>query len=114
MPDRRKLWRRVQHDYEQLKSIAPDGYEPYIQVFLVGRAQPITPDFVETSREADEPWVRFQVLGPDIGAEKADPQSIWVHVHEQLVERVELHYRRIGGTPTGFSYSEKGPSVPSE
>lgn len=76
MPDRHKLWRRVQHDYEQIKPLAPDGYEPYIQVFLIGRAQPLEPDFVETSRGDDEPWVRFQVLGADLGEEKADPQSL--------------------------------------
>lgn len=110
MPDRHTLWRRVQFDYEQMVPLAPDGYEPFIQVFLAGRPEPIEPAFVETHRDVDDPWVRFQILGADIGADKANPESYWMHVHEQLVQRVELHFRRVGRTPTGFTYTEKEPS----
>jgi len=60
-----------------MKAIALEGFEPRVQVFVVGREAPIEPSWVGTRRGPDEPWVRFQVHGPARG-EKADPNSAWI------------------------------------
>jgi hypothetical protein len=107
--DRHELWRRVEYDYEQLRKFAPDGYEPKVEVFLVGRAEPVEPAFVETRRGADEPWIRFQssISKPPDDPSKMQPDDYWVHVHENYVERVEIRFKRTGEKPApGFAAAE--------
>lgn len=105
--DRHQLWRRIRSQYEQLEETAPEGFEPLVEVFLVGRQEPIAPAFVETSRSADYPWVVLQAQVPrDESDDARHPDEYWVHVHESLVGRVEVRYVRKGQTPIGFAHHE--------
>jgi hypothetical protein len=110
--DRHEIWRRVAFDFKQAEPMAPTGYEAFVEVFIRERAEPLEPNFVETHRAPDDPWVRFQILGRDTGAEHADPRTTWVHVHEGLIERIEVRFRRSGAFATGFSYAEE-PDEPA-
>ena len=67
--DRHKLWRRVAYDYEQVKEIAPEGYEPVVEVFLVGRAEPVELGFVETTRSCEAIAAEIFTTVPPIGAD---------------------------------------------
>lgn len=58
--DRHRLWRRVRSHYEQLEKVLADGYEPVVEVFLVGREEPVVPAYVETSSSKAYPWVVLQ------------------------------------------------------
>jgi hypothetical protein len=105
--DQHMLWRKVAHDYEQLKERAPADYEPSVEVFLVGRQAPVEIGYVETSNAHDNPWIRLQ--GVERGAsEQVDgtlgPKDYWVHVHERSVERVEIRFRRADAGPIGFAH----------
>lgn len=109
--DRHKLWRRVAHDFEQLTKLAPDGYEPSVEVYVAGRGAPVTLGYVETRRGEDDPWVRFESskgIPPDDPDAKVRREDYWLHVHESYVQRVEIRFRRAGEFEFGFRYVEKG------
>ena len=106
--DRHKLWRRVAYDFEQLAKIAPEGYEPTVEVFVVGREAPVSLGFVETRRGDDDPWVRFESskgIPREESAAKPTRDVYWLHVHENYVQRVEIRFRRSGEFEFGFRYS---------
>ena len=106
--DRHKLWRRVAYDFEQLAKIAPEGYEPTVEVFVVGREAPVSLGFVETRRGDDDPWVRFESskgIPREESAAKPTRDDYWLHVHENYVQRVEIRFRRSGEFEFGFRYS---------
>src|SRR4051794_40086139 len=108
MYDRGFFWRRVQHDWEQLTELAPEGYHVETHVYLVGVSAPVQPDFVESSREADVPWLRFQLGGPpDV------PDMKLMHIHESAVLRVEVVIVHTSSEapkrPIGFSVGELSP-----
>jgi hypothetical protein len=107
--DRHKLWRLVEHDYEQMKKRAPEGLEPVVEVFLAGRETPVELGWVETRRGDDDVWVRFESPMP-AAADGSETQTLpaegyWVHVHESAVLRVELRFRRPDGPQMGFRYT---------
>lgn len=103
--DRHALWRRVVHDAEGLQKIAPAGCEPSVEVFVVGREVPIQFGFVETRRD-DDPWIRFEALSSrTVGSTEAHPDDYWVHVHENLIERVEIKLRRSAKPSPGFGHT---------
>lgn len=64
--DRHKLWRLVEYDYAQLIKKAPEGYEPVVEVYLLGRAEPVEIGFVETRDSPDGgTLVRLEGLNRD-------------------------------------------------
>jgi hypothetical protein len=103
--DRHRLWRNVSRQFDELEQTAPDGFEPLVEVFLVGRTEPVVPAFVETSRTPEHPWVVFQARSA-ARDQSPEPDEFWVHVHENLIERVEIRFVRKGGAPLGFAVCE--------
>ena len=71
--DRHALWRRVRSDWEECKRRAPTGYEPVVEVYLAGLPEPMTPGFVQTSRDPKDPWVRFESEVTGVEASRATP-----------------------------------------
>ena len=108
--DRHKLWRRVRYDWEQVGKVAPPGHEVVVEVFLVGRPEPIELGYVETRRGDDDPWVRFESsagIPEDAPDAKAKLTDFWVHVHESYIERVEVRFRRIEKQRAAFGFEHR-------
>ena len=64
---------------------------------------------VETRRDEGYLWVRLQALHAADDAGQPSSDRYWVHVHEQLIQRVEIHFRRKGRSPVGFSHAIVDP-----
>jgi len=102
--DRHRIWRAVVHDAQRLDEVAPEGFEPVVLAFIRGRPESVEVGYVETSRKPDYPWVRLQTLNASDAGEMT-PDGCLIHVHEDLVERIEIHYRRSQGKgPIGFTH----------
>ena len=119
MSDRHDLWRFVTKNLEAMKTTAPEGYEPIPEVYIAGRDDPIIVGRVETRRDPDWPWVF--VLSGERGddIDEAHRQHKALFVREDLILRVEIAFRPLGGKkPIGFSYSDdltlEGPASSSE
>ena len=99
------IWARVSFDREQLVSLAPEGYEPIVEVFLHGRADPIVPAYVETRNDG---WIRFQATNDrpgEGGVGKWHHADSLLHAHASSVARVEIPFRKVRPSgPIGFSY----------
>jgi hypothetical protein len=105
--DRHRLWRRVGSLYDELEKVAPEGFEPVVEVFLVGRDEPVVPAYVETTRVEEYPWVMLQARSAtDRAGERREPDEYWVHVHESLIARVEVRFVRAGERTLGFGVRE--------
>jgi hypothetical protein len=101
---------------EHLETVAPEGFEPVVEVFLAGREAPIVPAYVETSRSPEVPWVYLQARvitdehadhgEPDEQGERREPDEYWVYVHESLIARVEIRFVRKGEKTLGFGVRE--------
>ena len=106
---RHDIWRRVEHDVQQARKHAPDGYEAVVRVFVAGRPDPIALGFVETRRPPDETWVRFEAAAPapTEGDETIPAECYWVHVPESCILGVEIIYQRAGAEPIGFRYEAR-------
>ena len=59
--NRHEIWRRVDHDFTQLQSKAPDGFEPVVEVYIAGREMPIEIGYVETHS-----WLEFVRVEPSV------------------------------------------------
>jgi hypothetical protein len=110
---RHEIWRRVQHDYEQARARAHEGYEPLVVVHVAGQ-RPIEVGFVETRRPEDEIWVRIEAAatGAKDDDEMIPPEVRWVHVPETAILGVEVRYRKTEPEPEkripiGFRYEER-------
>jgi hypothetical protein len=55
--DRYKVWRIVRNNLATMERESPEGYTPVVDVFIVGRAEPVRLNRVEMSREPEFPWV---------------------------------------------------------
>ena len=101
---RHDLWRRVELDYQEARKRAVKGYEPVVQVFLVGRELPVELGFVETRRGLDESWIRFEAAAPEAaeGDNTIPRECFWMHVHESSILRVEIIFRPIEKIPLGY------------
>jgi hypothetical protein len=109
MGDRHEIWCRVKYDHDILTAKAPEGYEAVVDVFLVGREQPIELGWVETRRAADDPWVRFQQHNrafDDAEEGKRHPGDVFVHVHESAILRTEVTFKQTGKSPREFEWTE--------
>jgi hypothetical protein len=98
--ERHDIWRRVEHDYQEARRRATEGYEPVVAVHLAGQA-PITLGFVETRRPPDEIWVRFEAEAPapDEDDGVIPPECYWVHVPEGSILGIEIAFRPTGPEP---------------
>lgn len=99
------VWARASFDRELLIPLAPEGYEPIVEVFLHGRPDSIVPSFVETRNDG---WLRIQAtdkMPGDDRDEKWHYTHSLIHAHESTVARVEIVFRkqRPGG-PISFGF----------
>lgn|SRR5215211_1490084 len=107
--DQGRFWRMVSETRAHLETVAPEGFEPVVEIFLAGREEPIVPAFIETSRSPEVPWVYLQARvtcehgEPD---ERREPDEHWVYAHENLVARVEIRFVRKGAKTLGFEVRE--------
>jgi hypothetical protein len=69
------VWARASFDRELLVPLAPDGYEPVVEVFLHGRAEAIVPSFVENRKDG---WLRIQATDKQPGDDRDEK---WHHTH---------------------------------
>jgi hypothetical protein len=110
--DRHKIWRYVSKNYKELKEASPDGYEPVVEVFLIGRPAPFPLAQVQTVRDPDLPWVLLISTEEGDGDPPRPNHLVWVP--EQYVERVEIWLERSEKAGIGFSHRELDePSVTS-
>ena len=104
----------MQYDYTQVKAKTPEGYEPHVVVYLHGSSEPVELGHVETHRDPDDPWIRFESLTEEHAGDDVDPEDRWIHVHESNIARIEVRIRQIpldlkdsvSPTIVGFSYAE--------
>jgi hypothetical protein len=110
--DRHRLWRDVSSLYAELEQEAPDGFEPVVEVFLVGREAPVEPAFVQTSRSEEYPWVLLQArAAADQSGKTREPDEYWVYVDENLIARVEVRFVPKGDRTIGFGVREVDESA---
>lgn len=88
--DRHRVWRAVQHISTHLEQHPRDGYEPMVEVFISGRADPVVVYVAETRRDPNYPWVKLYT---------GDAEGSYVFAHEAYIERVEVSYRPVKGEP---------------
>jgi hypothetical protein len=99
--DRHKIWRIVRNNLDFLKSIAPDGYEPVVDVYVYGRPEPVRLNHVETSREEDFDWMLL--TGGEAPAAK---DAHHVFVHEAGIDRIEITFAPSEDRAVGFSHRD--------
>jgi hypothetical protein len=95
--NRQRIWRDVAHVEKGMEDAPREGHRVVVEARLRGRSDPIEVVLVETRRDPDYPWIKF-FLGDDNGG--------YVFVHEGLIERIEVSYKRDSASPTGFSAVE--------
>jgi hypothetical protein len=94
--DRHKTWRRVQYDYNEASKHPPNGHESVVLVWTAGTPAPLEPTLVETLRDPDYAWVRFQISGRDKNDQAIAPfrpDTAWVHVPESSILRVDVCFQ---------------------
>jgi hypothetical protein len=97
------VWLRITSDREQLEPIAPEGFEPIVEVYLHGRQQPFVPVAVETRRDG---WIRFQTTsGKPFDEGKWHPDDAFIHVRESDVARVEIVLRKVTQNRSGLGFA---------
>ena len=104
--DRHKIWRIVRSNYESLKQASPDGYAPVVEVFLVGRPEPVRLGEVQTSRDEAFAWV-FLSAATDVSGDVASGRDErLILIPEQYVQRIEICFAPLNDVGVGFSYRE--------
>jgi hypothetical protein len=102
--DRHKIWRIVRSNLESLKGVAPKGYAPVVDVYLVGRAEPIRLNLVQTSREPEFPWTLLSE--GEVVDEVLSKDDRTVFVPEGYIQRIEISFVRSEERPVGFSHRD--------
>jgi hypothetical protein len=111
--DRHKIWRIVRSNLESLKQVAPEGYAPVVDVYIVGRLEPVRLNEVHTSREPDFPWTLLsEGEAGDDGALSKDDRSVFVP--EGHIARIEISFVTSEGRPIGFAHREDLDSPSSD
>jgi hypothetical protein len=82
--DAHKIWRIVRNNLESLKQAAPEGYAPVVDVYLVGRSEPVRLGEVHTTRDPAFQWTLLVTETDNILEERL------VFAPSQYVERVEV------------------------
>lgn len=107
------LWEHVGKDYETAKARAPRGHEPFVLVYLAGRAAPIEAGVVDARRDG---WVRIETavrIDAETDAEPGPipPNVCLVHAPQSAIIGVEIRFRPCPSseeeTPFGFRVTEK-------
>jgi hypothetical protein len=78
----------VRASYVQVREELPEGLAPVIEVYLLGRPEPIRLTEVQTSRTPEFPWALFVPEPAD--AEKPSQGDTLIFAPEHHVERVEI------------------------
>src|SRR4051794_15218175 len=104
--DRHKLWRIVRNELEHQEDHAPDGHEAVVDVYLLGRVEPVRLGIVQTTRD-EWPWVLLQTFSSgERPPGQYDPDTSIVYAPEAAIARVEIHYVRSQGRKIGFAHEE--------
>ncbi len=98
-----RIWRYVVQNWKSLQDAAPDGCEAVVEVFLVGRAEPLR---LSAAHSRDD--LPFVMLVSVSGSGTPTEGDSFVFVTEPYVQRVEITLRRIETqrSPIGFSLGE--------
>jgi hypothetical protein len=101
--DNHKIWRIVANNRREMEEAAPEGYRPVVDVFLLGRPEPLRLNYVETTRDPSFGWA---YLIPEVLKREAQIDERRILVPEHHIERIELHLIPVEGQrqETGFSY----------
>jgi hypothetical protein len=100
--DRHKIWRIVRNNLMDMERESPEGFTAVVDVFIVGRVEPVRLNRVETSTEPELPWV---FMTQEVPSAKAEPGDSVILVPEQYIERIEIRFVRSDETRTvGFTY----------
>jgi hypothetical protein len=92
----------VGNNERALRGEAPEGYEPLVEVFLIGRQQPVPLAQVQTVRNPDFPWALLISV-----PEKDSPHEHLVFAREETIARVEIRLVRSDRRKSiGFSHHE--------
>ncbi len=54
--DRHRIWRIVRNNLESLQQFAPEAHAPVVDVYVVGRSEPVRLNQVHTSQDPEFPW----------------------------------------------------------
>lgn len=101
-PDRHKIWRIVRNNLSEMRASAPPGHQPAVDVYLVGRAEPVRLDQVHTTESPTFPW---ELLGAGLSEDdERSPDELRVFTPEQYIQRIELHFVRSERATVGFSH----------
>lgn len=100
--DRHKLWRIVGNNYRSLEQVAPEGYQPVIEVYLAGREAPFRIDQVQTDRRFD--WIFLSSETDDHTEDTASPNERVILAPEQCIMRVEVFLEPSEKRAVGFSH----------
>ena len=85
-----------------MKREAPEGHGAAIDVFIVGRPEPVRLSRVETSKDPSFGWV---FLADEVDSPTAEPDDRLLFVPEHYIERIEVHFvRSAESRVVGFSY----------
>jgi hypothetical protein len=98
--DAHKIWRIVRGNLQEMQEAAPEGYRSVVDVFVLGRPEPVRLNYVETTRDPSFPWV---YLIPEYEEPVEERRLL---VPKQHIERIEIHLVPAEGRrqETGFSY----------
>lgn len=77
----------------------PEGYALIVEVYVLGREDPVQLGVVETSRADDRPWTWLQAAGSahasaNVSERRPHPDGEWTFLPEQHIVRVQLRYVR--------------------
>jgi hypothetical protein len=81
----------VRSNVESLREEAPDGYRPVVDVFLLGRPEPVRVGQAQTRRD-DFPWTLLIAEINAGGDEPLSPDDSMIFVQEHHIERIELRF----------------------
>jgi hypothetical protein len=75
----------------------PEGYALIVEVYVLGREDPIQLGVVETSRANDRPWTWLQAAGSarasaNVSERRPHADGEWIFLPEQHIVRVQLRY----------------------
>jgi hypothetical protein len=117
--DRHGVWRRLRWKLATLEQRAPSGWGVKIEVYLIGREDPIQLGTVDTSRAKDEPFTWIQAAGSVLASSDPDsrmphPEGEWILVADAHVSRIEVRYVPEIEAPPRVEFVEDEPPASNE
>jgi hypothetical protein len=100
--DRHKIWRLVRNNYAQLAENAPHGFAPVVEVFLLGRSEPVRLGEVQTSRDPEFRWALLIARTQSQGEGPSENEHL-IFAAEEHIESVEIRFERSDGRRTDFA-----------